>query len=198
MSRVQIKRVVMCLVTMASLGVRDAQAQVVPSPGRVSSAYVAPRDFAARKESASYWVERDPRYMQSLPGVTTTVHGGLAGGSVATPDYRQSARPVGPQAVYGSAWQGGATGESGASYSAYRGVVYDGAYGQANAAVRGAAPMAGTQPSGPWLYTPGPSRSDQYIHRASTEYYQGAGVLGRQTVYTEGQPVRNFFRYFVP
>lgn len=148
----------------------------------VSPAYTAPTDFS--KRDGSYWVERDPRYMSALPPKQSFGHG--AYGPPSTTAYR----PAYASSSYPSHYGGGscsagycpraASGYGGGSI--YRGQGGHGRYPAANY------PPA-TYPAAKPAFSP---------YRVPEGYYRGDGIFGKDTVFAENQPVRNFFRYIMP
>lgn len=150
---------------------------------RVNPAYTAPRDFSNR--SASYWVERDSRYMPSLPPKQAS--------PFVSPvtSYRP---PYAPTAAcsHGGCATAGLYGPGNA------GTVYR---GQGPAAYSPAA-YAPSLPSGYGGYggyaPPRPAKPAYSPHRVPKGYYRGDGIFGKDTVFAANQPVRNFFRYIMP
>lgn len=150
----------------------------------VNPAYSAPREFANR--SASYWVERDPRYMPALPPKQASPY----------------VNPVSPVTSYRPPYAPTAA-------CSYGGCATAGLYesGNAGTVYRGQGPVGyaanvPTRPSGYAGYgsyaPPRPAKPAYSPHRVPEGYYRGDGIFGKDTVFAANQPVRNFFRYLMP
>lgn len=124
---------------------------------RVHPAYRAPANYAARP--ASYRVERDPRYMGSLPA--------------SRPVGYRSQTALRPHARPAPIYRGQSADYAPVLPSAYRAKPY-------------VAPGYAAQPN------PG------LRYQVPDGYYRGDGLFGKDTVYAENQPVRNFFRFLAP
>lgn len=146
---------------------------------RVNPAYTAPREFANR--SASYWVERDARYMRSLPGKQQSPY--VSPVTSYRPPYAQTAACASGGCSTGAIYRG----QGPAAY--HRPAAYS------------PAAYTPTLPSsyGYGGYTPSrPAKPAYSPHRVPEGYYRGDGIFGKDTVFAANQPVRNFFRYLMP
>lgn len=149
----------------------------------VSPAYTAPADYSQR--GGSYWVERDPRYMSALPPKQLGGYG--AGYSAPTTAYR----PPYAASSYRSCGSGHCPSAAGGGYygggTVYRGQGPSVPTGYGRYPAVNYPPVA--YPQAKQVFSP---------YRVPEGYYRGDGIFGKDTVFAENQPVRNFFRYLMP
>ena len=134
----------------------------------VNHGYAAQGRWPAPQQ-ASYWVERDPRY-RVVTGVTPATYAPLR---YAAPGPRSTYRPYAD------------------TYPTLPPTPT--AYPSGGACGMGYGPP---RPPVPRSYYP--SSNLPHSVRMPNGYYRADGIFGKDTVFADGQPVRNLFRYLLP